>query len=999
MNVVKHSGANYYRLALSIDQTNNGANWSTYDKLFKAAWENGITLLPGLSRTNSEGHRFLTSSDPGWSGWYTWVKEAVKRYGYGGSFWAGKANPKPATAWEIWNEPNLLENNPIISKSACEQLGQSFNAEANTCVQPQNYGAFLVYTAAAVRQGQQEQNGGGTTVLFGGLYMPAGENYNTFMKKTSGVPGAPSSYDAVSIHPYGLYGKVGEMAWMINDIRSELNTSIPSGSNKSLWVTELGWPVGGSGVPTVSEAEQASLLTQSFNWIKAEAASKNIQNVTWYNSRDLPVSNWDGYCGLRNGYGSYRPAWSAFQAQTGAAQWIGDAIQGEDDNGSGPHLVGLDNGTIDSFFRTPSGRVGHSWTQGGSWSQEDLWGSSIDNSSVPHPVVRPASGVVDVFWRTPSGGLGHAWDATGWNVDMLPGSLASDPHPVIQPDGTIDVFFRTPSGELGHAWYQPGGQWLGNTLPGSVASDPYPVGQPSGTIDVFYRTASGGLGHSWTEGGSWSQQDISGASINSAGVPHPVIQDNGTIDVFWRTPSDGFGHAWNDWQGWHATTLSGTLASDPRPVIQPNGTIDVLYRTPSGGLGHNWYQAGGSWFSNTVPGSVSSEPYPVVQPNGTIDVLYRNPSGGLGHSWTQGGSWFSNTVPGSIDSKSWPHAFAQADGTIDALYRTPTGGLGHSWTQGGSWSSNTLVGSVALDAPKATTEAATGVGGSEATLNATVNPEGSSTSYYFEYGKTTAYGTKKPTSPLGIGSGTSDVAVAQTVSGLSANTLYHFRVVATSSAGGTSYGVDKTFTTTGTSIAQQLANMAVTEPFDGSSASLQRFASEWTATGWASGTSPKGQDTTSGWGPLAAYPTINGAFFGTTVSDTGSGVASVVTLAQNPTIASRYFSLWLDMPTPSSTKAGYELRFTEVSAGAYLASLSKWEGGVQKVLTEANAVFSKGISFALVDQGSQVSGWLNSGSGFTELLSFSDSAFSSGKAAVEGAGNITRLTNFKAGSL
>ena len=52
-----------------------------------------------------------------------------------------------------------------------------------------------------------------------------------------------------------------------------------------------------------------------------------------------------------------------------------------------------------------------------------------------------------------------------------------------------------------------------------------------------------------------------------------------------------------------------------------------------------------------------------------------------------------------------------------------------------------------------------------------------------------------------------------------------------------------------------------------------------------------------------------------------------------------------------------------------------------------------------VDQGSTVSAWTNTGSGFSQLLSASDSAFSGGKSAVEGSGNITRLKNFKVGSL
>jgi streptogramin lyase len=98
--------------------------------------------------------------------------------------------------------------------------------------------------------------------------------------------------------------------------------------------------------------------------------------------------------------------------------------------------------------------------------------------------------------------------------------------------------------------------------------------------------------------------------------------------------------------------------------------------------------------------------------------------------------------------------------------------------------------------PTATTEAATAVRYEEATLKGTVNPEGSATSYWFEYGKTTSYGTKIPVSPESAGSGTSKVAVSEVATGLSQSTEYHFRIVAESEAG-TVEGEDATFMTTG----------------------------------------------------------------------------------------------------------------------------------------------------------------------------------------------------------
>jgi hypothetical protein len=99
---------------------------------------------------------------------------------------------------------------------------------------------------------------------------------------------------------------------------------------------------------------------------------------------------------------------------------------------------------------------------------------------------------------------------------------------------------------------------------------------------------------------------------------------------------------------------------------------------------------------------------------------------------------------------------------------------------------------IAAFPPGATTGSATAITATGATLNGTVNPSGSSTSAYFEYGTTASYGSA--TSSQTAGSGTADVAVASTIGGLTCNTAYHFHVVA-NNVSGTTAGSDQTFTT------------------------------------------------------------------------------------------------------------------------------------------------------------------------------------------------------------
>ncbi len=110
--------------------------------------------------------------------------------------------------------------------------------------------------------------------------------------------------------------------------------------------------------------------------------------------------------------------------------------------------------------------------------------------------------------------------------------------------------------------------------------------------------------------------------------------------------------------------------------------------------------------------------------------------------------------------------------------------------------------------PTATTNPATHVKGTSATLNGVAGPNvsgGDPTQYFFEYGKTKGYGTQTPTGtigscPAGITppspycSTPSSQAVSANISKLTPCTTYHFQLVATNSDG-TTPGGDKAFKT------------------------------------------------------------------------------------------------------------------------------------------------------------------------------------------------------------
>jgi hypothetical protein len=99
--------------------------------------------------------------------------------------------------------------------------------------------------------------------------------------------------------------------------------------------------------------------------------------------------------------------------------------------------------------------------------------------------------------------------------------------------------------------------------------------------------------------------------------------------------------------------------------------------------------------------------------------------------------------------------------------------------------------------PLVQTGTALDVGPSGARPTGSVNPQGRQTSWYFEYGTTTRYGSR--TSRRSAGSSFTNRPVNVAISRLRPGVVYHYRLVATNNVG-TTRGADLTFATTGVSI-------------------------------------------------------------------------------------------------------------------------------------------------------------------------------------------------------
>ncbi|MBI5220545.1 MAG: hypothetical protein HY978_01750 [Candidatus Liptonbacteria bacterium] len=112
--------------------------------------------------------------------------------------------------------------------------------------------------------------------------------------------------------------------------------------------------------------------------------------------------------------------------------------------------------------------------------------------------------------------------------------------------------------------------------------------------------------------------------------------------------------------------------------------------------------------------------------------------------------------------------------------------------QGQILSFQTTGGCSSGGAPYTATLGPINVGQNSAILQATVNPNGSATNYYFEYGTSASFGQVTPSQSAG--SGTTGLTVTAAVSGLAANATYYYRILATNQCGAAN-GSSQTFQT------------------------------------------------------------------------------------------------------------------------------------------------------------------------------------------------------------
>lgn len=332
------------------------------------------------------------------------------------------------------------------------------------------------------------------------------------------------------------------------------------------------------------------------------------------------------------------------------------------------------------------------------------------------------------------------------------------------------------------------------TIYGSVSGN-------SGNITLSATTVNGAVNTS-------GSVNVSGGNITGNVSGNGVTSTSGTVfggTVAGNTGAVSFsgGSVAGNVSGNGVTSINGTVFGGT--ISSPSNPISLSGGSVAGNVSGNGVTTNGTTLSNgvtsnssslsitggTITGTIAGNGITIknatmtsgsiTSPNSAINIS-NSKLGSASSSVTISSSNVVNltsntTVYGSVTAGNWPAAL-----TID----------GTSQVHGVCNPSNSRCVNNSL--PIVTTNAATGLSSSGATLNGTVSSNGLASTVSFNYGTTTSYGSSVTASQSPLAGSASGTAVSAALTGLSCGTTYHYQVTATNTAG-TTNGSDATFTT------------------------------------------------------------------------------------------------------------------------------------------------------------------------------------------------------------
>ena len=283
-----------------VESSPGARRWDDYDALMSRAAGANMRVLPVLM--GSPEHVSARRLDPPRSsearaGYAAFVRDAVARYGRGGTFWRARPEVpyRPVTHWQIWNEPNL----------------PAYWAGRPSARQ---YVSLLKLGASAVRSRDRRAK-----VLLAGLpESRLGPSMTGFLRGIYRVRGAKRAFDVVAIHPYardhrGVFGALTRVRGVMRRARD---------SRTGVFITESGWAsggraTGGSRSFRTSERDQARRLSRTVTLLVRMRRRYRLGLVSWFSWQDRAPRGgepnwWAIHTGLLRRNGSAKPALRAY---------------------------------------------------------------------------------------------------------------------------------------------------------------------------------------------------------------------------------------------------------------------------------------------------------------------------------------------------------------------------------------------------------------------------------------------------------------------------------------------------------------------------------------------------------------------------------------------------------------------------------------------------------------------------------------------------------------
>ena len=439
--------------------------------------------------------------------------------------------------------------------------------------------------------------------------------------------------------------------------------------------------------------------------------------------------------------------------------------------GGGEVFVAADNTTGDVFVLDPTDNVVDEFSSSGSYVCQ------ITGSATPSATeCNGASGS-----QTPAGGFSSP---TGIAVDQATGAVY-----VLDPgNGVIDIFSSAGAYQSQVALSQVPTGFTGFTSGIAVSAlSGHVYVSDSGSLEVYEFDGSGNYVTTWTgsstPAGSFGGDYLSVAADDASGRVYVSEDSDEVTDVFDASGDflGQFSHAYSQPRGTAVDQASGKVyvSDNGAGVVDVFGPAQIVPDVSTGSASSI------APMSATLNGTVNPDGIAVSDCHfDYVDDADYNASAQNPYS-------AGNTVACSPSAGSGSSSVSvSADVTGLSVGTTYHFRLEATNSNGTNYGSDVTL--QTPPPPSIDSAAATNLTATSADLNAQINPNGLDTTYHFQYGTSSGYGTTVPVPDGDIGSGTSDVAVGTQLTGLTQDTEYHWRVVATNAAG-ISTGVDHTF--------------------------------------------------------------------------------------------------------------------------------------------------------------------------------------------------------------